>query len=264
MSQVVNKQIQRAPSTSKLFDDRSLEKDYATLITLLKPNMQVLDIGCGTGAISKGIAKMVQPQGHVTAIDNTEHFIISGKETYGDVENLELLHTDLFEFKTHKKFDLITAARTLQWLNNPEQALAKMKSLLKPGGWLSVLDYDHNAIEWQPEPPVSMQVFYAAFLKWRKDAGMNNRVAEDAAGYFKGVGIQNIEVHNAEETYKKGEENFINKISIWSKVAQSTQMVDEGYITNHDRLQAIEDYDNWIATDAEQMVMKLKETRGYI
>jgi ubiquinone/menaquinone biosynthesis C-methylase UbiE len=264
MTQIVNKHIKRDPDTNKIFDARNLDNDYATLKSLLKPGMQVLDVGCGTGAISKGIAKMVQPQGHVTAIDNTAHFIISGKETYKEVENLELIHTDLFEFKTDKKFDLIVTARTLQWLSNPVQALAKMKSMLKPGGWLSVLDYDHTAIEWQPEPPASMQVFYAAFLKWRKDAGMNNRVAEDAVGYFEELGIQNIEVLNAAETYNKGDENFINKISIWSKVAQSTQMVDEGYITNHDRLQAIEDYNNWIATDAEQMVMKLKETRGHI
>jgi SAM-dependent methyltransferase len=226
--------------------------------------MQVLDVGCGTGAISKGIAEKIGPQGHVTGIDNTAHFISSGKETYSAVKNLELIHTDLFEFNPGKKFDLIVSARTIQWLSNPIEALAKMKSMLKPGGWLSVLDYDHTAIAWQPEPPASMLVFYTAFLKWRKDAGMNNQVAQDAAGYFEELGIQDIEVLNADELYKKGEANFINKIGIWSKVAQSTQMVEEGYITNDDRLRAIEDYNNWILTNAEQMIMKLKETRGHI
>jgi len=262
--QTVNKHIQRDPDTNKIFDARNLENDYATLKSLLKPGMQVLDVGCGTGAISKDIAKKVGPQGHVTAIDNTEHFIISGKETYSDVENLELIHTDLFEFTTDKKFDLIVTARTLQWLSNPVQALAKMKSMLKPGGWLSVLDYNHTAIEWQPEPPASMLVFYAAFLRWRNDAGMNNRIADDAAGYFEELGIKGIEVLDAAQTYKKSESDFISKIGIWSKVASSMQMVDEGYITNQERLKAIEDYNNWIATDAEQMVMKLKETRGQV
>jgi len=262
--QTVNKYIKRDPDTNKMFDARNLDNDYATLKSLLKPGMQVLDVGCGTGAISKDIAKRVGPQGHVTAIDNTEHFIISGRETYGDVENLELICKDLFDFDTDKKFDLIVTARTLQWLSNPVQALAKMKNMLKPGGWLSVLDYNHTAIEWQPEPPASMLVFYAAFLRWRNDAGMNNRVADDAAGYFEELGIKNIEVFDADQTYKKGESDFISKIGIWSQVAQSTQMVDEGYITNQERLKAIEDYNNWIATDAEQMVMKLKETRGQV
>ena len=262
--QTVNKHIQRDPDTNKIFDARNLDNDYATLKSLLKPDMQVLDVGCGTGAISKDIAKKVGPQGHVTAIDNTEHFIISGKETYKQVENLELIHTDLFEFDTDKKFDLIVSARTIQWLSNPVQALAKMKSMLKPGGWLSILDYNHTEIEWQPEPPASMLVFYAAFLRWRNDAGMNNRVADDAVSYFEEIGIKNIEVLNADEHYKKADVNFKGKIGVWLKVAASTQMVDEGYITNQERLKAIEDYNNWIETDAQQMVMKLKETRGQV
>lgn len=264
MTQVANKVINRDPNVNKIFDARTLEKDYATLKNLLKPGMQVLDVGCGTGAISKDVAKQVEPQGHVTGIDNTAHFISSGKETYNEVENLELIHRDLFEFETEKKFDLIIAARTLQWLSNPVQALAKMKELLKPGGWISILDYNHTAIEWQPQPPASMQAFYTAFLKWREDAGMNNRVADDVASYFEELGMKNIEVLNADQEYNKTDTDFVNKIGIWSQVAQSTQMVDEGYITNHDRLQAIADYDNWVTTDAEQMVMKLKETRGQI
>jgi hypothetical protein len=41
-------------------------------------------------------------------------------------------------------------------------------------------------------------------------------------------------------------------------------MVDEGYISDEDRLQAIDEYTQWIETDAERMVMKLKETRGRV
>jgi hypothetical protein len=52
-----------------------------------------------------------------------------------------------------------------------------MYSLLKPGGTVSILDYNHEALEWQPQPPVSMQRFYATFLRWRGDAGMNNHIA---------------------------------------------------------------------------------------
>ncbi|MFD0748734.1 class I SAM-dependent methyltransferase [Mucilaginibacter calamicampi] len=262
MDQTVNKHIERGPEANEIFDARSLDNDYAKLKSLLKPGMHVLDVGCGTGAISKGIAKQVGPQGHVTGIDNTESFISSGKLIYADVENLDLIHTDLFEFETEQKFDLIVAARTIQWLSNPVEALVKMKSMLKPGGWLSILDYNHTAIEWQPEPPQSMQLFYAAFLKWRSDAGMNNQVAEDAADYFEQIGMRNIEVLDNTENYNKGRDTFKSKLGVWLKVAASTQMVDEGYITNQERLKAIEDYSNWIETDAEQMVMKLKETRG--
>jgi ubiquinone/menaquinone biosynthesis C-methylase UbiE len=259
----MNKEIQRdGKTTTAIFDNRSLEADYATLIPLLKPGMRVLDVGCGTGAISKGIAERIGPNGYVTGIDNTEKFITSGKETYQHINNLELIYADIFQFEPAEKFDLIVSARVLQWLNNPVDALKRFKKLLKPGGQVSVLDYNHEQLQWHPAPPESMLRFYGTFLRWRADAGMNNHIAEDLPGYFEEAGFSNIETYDADEIYVKGQDNFLSKIGIWAKVASSTQMVDEGYISNDDRLQAIEDYNKWIETDAESMTMVLKEVRG--
>ena len=260
-----NKEIKRdGQSATKIFDDRTVESDYRTLPPLLIKGMRVLDVGCGTGAISKGIAGYVGPEGKVTGIDNTERFIQSGKESYKDIHNLDLLHVDLFEFVPEEKFDLIVAARVLQWLSNPKDALRKMKEMLKPNGTISILDYNHEAIEWTPDPPSAMQKFYTAFLKWRADAGMNNRIADDLSGYFKEAGLRSIEILNSDEHYVRGQANFDAKVAIWSKVALSTQMVEEGYISDADRLKAIEEYNHWITTDAQSMTMKLNEVRGQI
>ena len=261
----MNKDIKRDGDTStKLFDNRSLKADYSTLIPFLKPGIRVLDVGCGTGAISKDIAAIVGSQGSVTGIDNTAHFIESGKETYQAVKNLELIHADVFEFDTSDKFDVVISARVLQWLNNPVEALIRFKHFLKPDGQISVLDYNHELLSWTPSPPESMLQFYATFLRWRADAGMNNHIAEDLSSYFAEAGLKNVEVFNANEVYTKGEDNFIPRVGIWSKVAVSTQMVEEGYISNDDRLKAIEDYNYWVNNEAESMTMVLKEVRGSI
>lgn len=260
----MNKTIHRAPDTTRIFDDRTLESDYSTLIPILKPGLHVLDVGCGTGAITAGIARRVGESGHVTGIDNTENFIISGRETYADVGNLELLHADLFEFRSEANFDLIVAARVLQWLSNPTDALIKMKTLLKSGGIVSVLDYDHTALVWEPQPPASMLSFYDAFLRWRADAGMNNRIAKHLADYFKAAGFHSIEVFNADEIYTKGSANFAGRAGIWSKVAAMKQISEEGWIDDNARLQAIEDYDRWVKLEAKSMTMKLNEVRGRI
>lgn len=260
---VEQKEIKReGKGTAKLFDERSLAADYVTLQPLLKQGFRVLDVGCGTGAISKDIATLVGPTGKVIGIDYTEYFIESGKETYAEIENLELYHADLYTYEPEEKFDLIVSARTLQWLSGPQKAVNKLKSLLKPNGILSILDYNHEALEWQPEPPASMRQFYATFLRWRSDAGMDNMMADSLPELFKDAGLQNIEVLEANEVYKKGDANFEHKAGIWSSVAQMDQIVNEGYISNDDRLKAIEDYNNWIPNNAQQMVMKLKEVRG--
>ena len=258
-----NKYIDRDKAeATKMYDNRSLEVDYRTLIPILKEGMSVLDIGCGTGAISKDIANIVGETGNVVGIDNTANIIESGKETYKEVKNLELKHIDLFDFESEEKFDLIIAARVLQWLNNPKEALLKMKKLLKPNGTISILDYNHSNLQWQPEPPESMKTYYNAFLKWRKDAGMNNEIANDLTEMMKEVGMHSIQEINSDELYERYRADFTSKVGIWSKVATLDQVVDEGYITDSERLLAIKEYDKWVADKAICMIMKLNEVRG--
>ena len=258
----MNKFIKRDENATKIFDNRSVSSDYRTLLPLLKKGLSVLDVGCGTGAIAKGTAEIVGETGFVVGIDHTEAFIQRGKETYGNIPNLELIHVDLFQYNPIEKFDLVISSRVLQWLSNPKDAIKKIKTLLNPGGRLSVLDYNHTAIQWHPTPPQSMLNFYNCFLNWRADAGMNNAIAEDLPQYFEEAGFHSIEVFDSSETYSKGESNFPSKVGIWSKVAGSSQMVEEGYINDDDRLKAINEYDLWVDKDALQMVMKLKEIRG--
>jgi ubiquinone/menaquinone biosynthesis C-methylase UbiE len=260
----MNKTIHRGESATKIFDHRTLERDYSTLLPILKKGLRVLDAGCGTGAISQGIARRVGDDGFVMGIDNTIAFIESGRETYGHVSNLELRCADLFEFHPVEKYDLVVAARVLQWLNNPHEALKKLASFLKPGGLLSVLDYDHTALRWHPDPPESMQTFYKAFLAWRADAGMNNAIASCLEEYFVKTGFHSVQVIAADEVYERSEHDFAERAGIWSKVAELKQIVDEGYITEAERIRAVDEYNQWVARDAERMTMKLNDVRGTI
>ena len=94
-----NKYINRTgQQATKIFDDRTLQQDYRHLKDILKEGMTVLDVGCGTGAISKDVANMIGANGRVIGIDNTSDFIESGKKSYQDIDNLELMHIDLFDF----------------------------------------------------------------------------------------------------------------------------------------------------------------------
>ena len=258
-----NKHIERGgQEAAKIFDNRSLKTDYRTLEPILQKGMLVLDVGCGTGAISKDIANFIGEKGKVIGIDNTEKFIESGKVTYKNVKNLELIHSDVFDFDPKQKFDLIVSARVLQWLSNPKDALIKMKSLLKPNGQISILDYNHDKLEWIPEPPESMKSFYKTFLRWRTEAGMNNGIADDLPNLFKEIGLNTVEKINSDEHYEKNRSDFKSKVGIWSKVAGSKQMVEEGYLDNDLRLKAIEEYNEWVDNKAISMTMKLNEVRG--
>lgn len=260
-----NKIIHReGQNANKIFNQRNLENDYKTLKTALRPGLRVLDIGCGTGSITKDIAELVGPTGYVIGVDNTESFILEGRNLFGHVSNLELVHSDIFNFDTEEKFDLIVSARTFQWISTIDSAVEKIKSLLRPNGQVSILDYNHEAIDWTPKIPMSMQHFYSMFLMWRRDAGMNNRIGFDLEDMFQEHGFEQIEAFQADEHYERSNPQHIDKIKIWSQVAGSNQMVEEGYISDQERLEAIEDYNHWVDHHAISMTMKLREVRAIL
>ncbi|MCB0669759.1 MAG: methyltransferase domain-containing protein [Saprospiraceae bacterium] len=258
-----NKEINRdGQEATCIFDHRSLSVDYRHLPEVLKRGMLVLDVGCGTGAMSRDMATLVGPDGKVIGIDNTSAFIESGRKSYGDMENLELVHSDLFQFNSDLKFDLITSARMLQWLSDPEGALKIMMKLLRKGGMISILDYNHEDLEWNPAPPASMLDFYAAFLQWKADAGMDNRIADHLPSMMARCGLAKIEVINSDEVYRRDRSDFATRAGIWAKVAGSKQMVDEGYLDPVQQKLVIEEYLEWVEDEAVSMTMKLNEVRG--
>lgn len=260
-----NKVIQREEqSANAIFNQRTLDKDYHTLKSALKPGLRVLDIGCGTGAITKDIAAIVGPSGTVVGIDNTESFITEGKNLFGSIQNLELIHCDLLDFDSLEKFDLIVSARTFQWISTLDKAIDKLKTLLKPNGQVSILDYNHEAIDWNPKIPKSMEHYYHMFLMWRNDAGMNNRIGYDLDDIFDEHGFDQIEVFNADEHYEHSNPLHLDKLKIWSQVANSKQMVEEGYVSDQERLDAIKDYNDWADNIAISMTMKLREVRAVL
>ncbi len=144
--------------TAAVLDERSLESSNANLLPVLKEGQRVLDVGCGSGAITEGIAKKVGEKGWVLGVDRSPELIDLAKNKFGHIPNLAFDQTDILDYHTDLRFDIITTARTLQWIANPLPVIGKMITLLKPGGLLCVLDYNHNLIEWKPQPPQSMSV----------------------------------------------------------------------------------------------------------
>lgn len=172
---------------------------------------------------------------------------------------------DIYSFEHHVKFDVITYARTLQWLSNPEGALNKGLQLLKTGGAVSVLDYNHNKIEWSPDIPESMKTFYNAFLKWREDAGMDNAIADNLENIYEKLGIRNISTTVQDEVTTRDSEDAEGAFLIWTKVAETRgkQLVADKYISESLRLKAIEDYNNWVVKEAISMKLYMRAVTGY-
>lgn len=252
--------------TNAVLDRRTVYNANKNLLDIIQHGQTVLDVGCGSGTITKGISELVKENGAVIGLDPSLHLIDLAKQNFEGVENLKFIVGDINSFKHPDKFDVITSARTLQWLANPKEALKKMLKMLKTGGVVSILDYNHEKIEWSPDIPDSMRTFYKAFLRWREDAGMDNAIADNLENIFERLGLKIISVTNQDEFTTRNSEDAEDAFSIWTKVAETRgkQLVAEKYITETLRLKAIEEYSSWVKKEAVSMKLYMRAVTGYL
>ena len=259
------KRAEMPKGTHTVLDRRTLKKDNANLLTVLKLGHVVLDVGCGSGAITRGMVDLVGPDGHVLGIDTSDELIKHARQTFGEIKNLHFEVADINKYSPDQKFDVISSARVLQWVANPREILVKMKSLLKPGGCISILDYNHEKIQFTPDIPHIVKKFYDAFLLWRKDAGMDNLIADHLKQMFEEIGMHTIVVEDRSEISQSDSETFFDEIVIWKKVAEmrGKQLVADGYLSEEDRQAAIHEYQQWMEKDARHMKLYLRAVTGY-
>ncbi|RRA98958.1 methyltransferase domain-containing protein [Larkinella rosea] len=257
--QTATSRAEMPKAANPILERRTVENSNRNLLKHLKPGLSVLDVGCGSGAITRGIAERVGPQGRVLGIDPSENLIVQARSHSESLPQLAFQQADIYSYETAERFDIVTCARVLQWLAKPEEALARMANLVKPGGFLAVLDYNHEKVEWTPEPPEAMRKFYGAFLKWRQEAGFDNAIADNLKAHFEQLGFTEITIEPQFESSVKTEPTFAVASRIWSEVAElrGPQLVRDGYVSEEDRLAAIEAYDQWIATTGESMQLYL-------
>jgi len=250
--------------TNAVLDRRTVYHSNSNLLNIVKPGDSILDVGCGSGSITAGIAELTGPGGQVTGIDTSHDLIAQAQGNYSHIDHIRFEVADINTYQPEKPFDVITSARVLQWVDNPAPLISKMKQLLAPGGCLTILDYNHEKIQWEPGIPQSMQQFYKAFLQWRADAGMDNQIADHLEAIFLQAGLSEISITDHSERSVKDCPGFEADLDIWAKVAETRgmQLLKDNYITDDLRLRAISEYRDWVRTGAQSMTLYLKAVSG--
>ncbi|MHC2296165.1 class I SAM-dependent methyltransferase [Rhizobium mongolense] len=105
-----------------------------------------LDLGAGTGQIGIPLALSM---GKVVCVDASDEMVEEGRQAadaqgVGNVEFLVSRSEDLDE--TVPQFDITTIAGSFHWMDR-EAVLAKLASMVKPGGCVAIIDRDRDRSE---------------------------------------------------------------------------------------------------------------------
>src|ERR1700744_6355541 len=133
---------------------RTAENSAAYLLPHLARDARVLDVGCGPGTITAGLADP-GPEGHGTGIDAAQSVIEQAREAAGGRDNLSFTTGDVYALDyPDASFDVVHAHQVLQHLGDPVRALREMRRVARPGGIVAARDGDYGGMIWYPELPV--------------------------------------------------------------------------------------------------------------
>jgi len=123
------------------FRERRNQESLALLLAHLRlaGGERVLEIGCGTGALTLPLAEAVGEHGRVVAVDISEPMLGAARRKVGErgMRNVTLLSGDaqVFAFEPGA-FDLATSRMGVMFFADPAAAFRNIKGGLKPGGRL--------------------------------------------------------------------------------------------------------------------------------
>jgi ubiquinone/menaquinone biosynthesis C-methylase UbiE len=134
---------------------RTASEAAAFLLPHLKPGMRLLDVGCGPGSITLGLAAAVAP-GEVLAIDLSSDVLEEGRRLAIEkgVRNVRFERADIDDLaQPDGAFDVVYAHQVLQHVREPVRTLQAMKRVLARGGFVAVRDSDYGTCTWSPPEP---------------------------------------------------------------------------------------------------------------
>jgi len=108
----------------------------------------VLDLGCGTGVVTRAIA--ARTRGTVTGVDQSPHFIATARRRAteeGLGERVELAVGDAHELDfTAASFDAVVAHTLVSHVRDPRAVLGQAARVTRPGGTVAVFDGDYASL----------------------------------------------------------------------------------------------------------------------
>jgi ubiquinone/menaquinone biosynthesis C-methylase UbiE len=143
----------------------------------IKKGMQVLDLGCGSGAFTTFLARAVGQKGKVYALDIQADMLKQLKRKLSKPENKDIRSIKLIEGNAYElpfedgSLDLVNMVTVLQEIPDRNRALQEVKRVLKQGGLLAVT-------ELFPDPDYPWK---STTVKLGKEAGF---AVDDVSGNF--------------------------------------------------------------------------------
>jgi ubiquinone/menaquinone biosynthesis C-methylase UbiE len=123
----------------------AVRDEYVRLLGVA-PGERVLDVGCGSGAVTRTLASRVAPGGHAVGLDTSPALLEIARELADEAGHGAAIDWKVGDCRAipfpDGSFNAVVAATTLSHVPDPGRALDEMVRVTRPGGRVGVFDVD--------------------------------------------------------------------------------------------------------------------------
>jgi SAM-dependent methyltransferase len=180
---------------------RRLGDQARTLAALLHsdtrypPRSRVLEAGCGIGAQTVTLARQ-SPGATIVAVDVSAVSLDAARERAraARLEDVGFARADIYALPfAPATFDHVFVCFVLEHLSRPMEALSRLRSVLRPGGTITVIEGDHGSAYFHPDSPYARRAIQC-LVDLQARAGGNSLIGRALYPLLTDAGFRNVEV----------------------------------------------------------------------
>ena len=175
---------------------RTAQDRAAFVLPFLSDGMRLLDVGCGPGSITLGLARAVERGGSVVGVDMQRSQVRAATLAGADagVANVVFQVGNAYELPFESSsFDVVFAHALFEHLAAPARALAEMARVLRPQGLLAASSSDWSGARIEPCTP-DVRCAMDAHFALRRRAGGDPFAGSQLPSWVSAAGFEVVKV----------------------------------------------------------------------
>jgi SAM-dependent methyltransferase len=187
------------PNSIEFMGRRRVETHAAFFLPHLRAGCRLLDVGCGPGTITLGLARRIHP-GTVTAVDlETSQTEAARRQAAGEGLAVDFRQASIYELPFDAAaFDAAFSHALFEHLARPVDAARELWRVLRPGGAIGLRAPDWGGFLLYPELPEAL----AAYQRIQTANGGNVHAGRSLGAVLRSAGFRDVTLTASYEIYE--------------------------------------------------------------